>query len=160
MGLDDFLAGMKPEVDDGFEAFKGMYKAVISSLTAGANQRTEEPQYTLELQVAELLEGDRAVGRKLWLRYPKTEAGLSSLNNALFTAGLELDRASGVAGMEASFANVQGKTVYIRAWGWAPEKNRDGTEIPEGERRTFQQGAIVSEKRVKKLVERTESTPF
>ena len=44
--------------------------------------------------------------------------------------------------LEAGLINAIGKEAYVRAWGWTPDTARDGTPIPEAERRTLQQFKI------------------
>lgn len=158
--LDEYLKGLKPEENDAFDVLKGVYACVCNGITRGVNKNSGADQFSAEYQIAEVLDGNGNAGRKLWSRYSLDQKGLKKLVDDLFTAGVEFSRDS-VEGLEASLDMAKGKTFYIRAWGWTPEKNQDGTEIPEAERRTIQQFVVMSEKRATKAAKKKgEGVPF
>lgn len=148
--LDEFLKGLKPEENDAFEALKGVYACVCNGITKGENKFTQAPQFSAEFEVADVLDGNGQVGRKLWRRYNLDEKGIKDLVDDLFTAGVEFSKDS-VEALEASLDMAKGKTFYLRAWGWTPEKTKDGQDIPESDRKTMQQFSVMSEKRATKL---------
>ena len=150
MGFGDVLKDYQPtenEDDSGFKPFKGTYKSIVSRLALDVHEQYGE-RYELELTVTETLDGDEAVGRKLWRRYAKEDEAAKKLLNDLFTAGIEVPRAT-----EEEFNNnldkALDKEVTIRTWAWTPDKTVSGEPIAEDERVPRQQFKIVSGKKVK-----------
>lgn len=122
---------LEANTDGEFKPLKGTYKNIVHSLRPEIDQKNGNAKYYfLELKPSEVIEGD-AFGERFTFkkRYyvdgDKAAENLKEMLNALFTAGIELDMSSDAA-MEADFANVIGKPVYTRAWGWLPE----GAEQP------------------------------
>ena len=159
MGLDDFLKGLKPQSNDEFEVLTGHYQTVLVGLDPEVNQFNQQEQWSLALQVTQVLDGNGAPGRWLRKRYAKTEKGMRALVNDLFTAGLRVNMNS-TSEMEASFEPLLQSVMNVRAWGWTPEADFNGNPLPEAERVTRQQFAFVSEKRVKKLLEKAKEISF
>ena len=169
MGLNEFLGALKPELNDGFEVLEGVYRCVVKNEEKAETGFTSgffkngDPYERLQMtvDVTDVLSGNGNPGRRLWMRYNLDEKGLTKLVNDLFTANLleGINRTS-VEGLKETLPNVAGKTLYVRAWGWTPEKDRDGTLLPEEQRRTVQQYAVKSEKSLKKVLAQTSATPF
>lgn len=150
MGMDDVLKAYTPveNVDDsGFEILKGTYKTAVSKLLLESNKEYGD-RYQLELIVNEVVEGNGTPGRKFWKRYKADDEGLKKLLNDLFTAGIEVPKAS-VEEFNNSLNVALDKDVTVRAWGWTPEKDVKGEEIPVDERVTRQQFKIVNAKKAK-----------
>ena len=165
---DDFfgeLKDYKPEEtkDEEFKPLKGSYVCRVARLThnIGLSNATNEPFdfYSLNLQVAEVVEGDRGVGRYLTKRYQNTIEGLKKLWNDLFTAGIDFNKESR-ADFDLSLNNALDKEVKIRAWAWTPEKTRSGEVIPEDERTSIQQLRIIKDFKGKSKTASSESIPF
>lgn len=164
MGIEDVLRGYEPienEDTDGFEILKGTYKCVVNRLAIGKTKvEPIRPRYELELLISEVLEGNGAVGRKLWRNYLKEDdEALKRFLNDLFTMGIDIPRKT-IDEFEGSFFAAIDKIVTIRAWGWTPDKKQDGTPIPEGERVTMQQFKIVNAKKVKVKAKKADEVPF
>ena len=167
--LDTYLAGLKPELNDGFEVLEGVYQLVVKNEEKAETGFVEgtfkngDPYARFQItgDVTEVLSGNGVAGRRLWVRYNADEEGLKKLINDLFTAGLleSVDRTS-LQSLKDTMPNLAGKMFYYRAWGWSPEKSRDGKPIPESERKTYQQGVVKSEKSLKKLLAKASASPF
>ena len=149
------LQDYKPETnEDGiFNPITGRYVARIARLThnIGVSTSTNEPYdfYALNLQVKEIIDGDKAVNRYLSKRYNNNPDGLKKLMNDLFTAGLEFDKTSRET-FDLGLSGLVDKLLNIRCWVWTPEKDRAGNIIPEDERNPIQQFVIVKEFKGKK----------
>ena len=169
MGLDEFLKDMKPELNEDFEALKGTYRAVIKNeekaetgfLIGKFPNGEDSRRFQITVDVTDVLTGNGNPGRRLWLRYNEDENGVKKLINDLFTAGLldKVDRTS-VESLKASLSDLAGSVVIVKAWGWTPEKDRAGHPLAEADRKTIQQAQFVTEKSVKKLMEKASATPF
>src|SRR3990167_789145 len=167
--LDSFLSGLKPELTDGFDVLEGTYRCVVKNepkaetgfITGTFPSGDTYERFQLTVDVTDVLKGNGNPGRRLWLRYNKDEAGLQKLLNDLFTGGVieDVDRTS-VESLKETLPNLAGKMLYVRAWAWTPEKNRDGLVIPEDQRVARQQTAIKSERALKKLLAEKSETPF
>lgn len=168
-GLDEFLAGLKPELNDSYEVLTGVYEVVIKDeekAETGFLVRTwedgrESRRFQITADVVTVLKGNGQPGRRLWMRYNEDEAGIQKLANDLHTAGLwnTLDHSS-VEQLKVSLPSLAGKTLYVRAWGWTPEKDRQGNVLPEGERKTLQQASVKSAKSLTKLLAEADKQPF
>lgn len=155
MGLVDTLKAEgwtpTPNQDGTFEVLKGHYRTSCQVLRKEPATETKEARIVCQLYVEEVLEGthvDTTVPlekRRRFFSYYNLDAdGLKKLLNDTFTAGVTLDTTSDEA-LEASFANAIGQPVYVRAWGWTPDKDRQGNLIPESERQARQQFVIKSQ---------------
>lgn len=169
MSLDQFLAGMKPELNDDFEALKGVYRVVIKNeekaetgfLIGKFPNGEESRRFQITCDVTDVLQGNGNAGRRLWLRYNEDEKGVQKLINDLFTAGLlEKVTRDSVDNLKATLPEIAGSVAIVKAWGWTPEKKRDGSPLPESERKTVQQGQFVTEKSVAKQLAKASATPF
>ena len=158
MGLNEYLAGLKPEsVDTGFDNLKGVYKMKVKAITVNeANQYIDVPHYKIDLEVLEVLDGNGSPGRTLRRNYAKAEMPsekasktVKNLVNDLFTAGLSVDSSS-VEALEASFESLRESIVYVKAYGWKPQPDSD----------EIQMWNVKAEKNVKKLIEKASATPF
>lgn len=141
----------KPEEvndDSGFKPIKGAYICRIDRAEhkKGTAKTSGEPYdfYALKLQVTEVIEGDKGLNRFLDRVYRNDNDGIKKLLNDMFTSGIELDRSSEEA-LDASLSTLKDKTVKVRTWIWTPDKNRDGSPIPEEERTGRQQLKIIKE---------------
>lgn len=165
--MEDFFDELKEykaeEVKDSdFKPLKGKYVARIARLThnIGQSQTTGEPYdfYSVNCQVLETIDGDMGNGRYLSKRYQNSPEGLKKLMNDLFTGGIGYDQSSRDA-FDISLSGAVDRTINVRAWSWTPDKNMDGTPIPEEDRISRQQVAITKEfKKDKKTT--SENTPF
>lgn len=140
-----------PNQDGVFEILKGHYRTSLQVLRPEAATEKREKRIAMQLFVEEVLEGthvDLTVPmekrRRFFSQYPYTAEGLKKLLNDLFTAGIVLETTSDEA-LEASFIQAIGKPMYVRAWGWTPAQQRDGTPIPESEREARQQFVIKTQ---------------
>lgn len=169
-GLDDFLKGIQPELnDDGFDPLKGMYRVVIKNeekaetgFIIGKFPNGEESRrFQISCDVADVLAGNGSAGRRVWLRYNEDEKGIKKLVNDLFTAGLleKVDKSS-VDSLKSTLPDIAGSVVYLKAWHWTPEVSRDGKPLAESERRSIQQGQFVTEKVATKAAKKSDENPF
>ncbi len=159
MGVTDSLreAGYVPEVnqDQAFETLIGQYQCYCSVLRPETGKDGRPDTWAAQWLIEKVLEGthvDTDVApdkrRRFFKRYQKDADGLKKMLNDFFTMGVTLDQASDVA-LEASFTEAIGKTAFLRAWGWTPDKTVSGASIPEHERKAFQQFVIKREADVK-----------
>lgn len=161
MSLEDILANYKPtenREDDGFEILKGTYKTTPS--LKQSETKDKRPCYKLELTVNDVLEGNGATGRRFWRTYMKQEdESVKKLMNDLFTAGIILPMTS-VFDFETSFFLVNNFDITVRAWGWTPTTNRDGSPIPKEEQSPMQQFKIVNATKIKVKPKQPSDVPF
>ena len=165
---DDFfgeLAGYQPEEvkDEGeFKPLKGSYVTIVKRLThnIGISTTTNEPYdfYSLNLQVVEVIDGDKGVGRFLSKRYQNTIEGIKSLMNDLFTSNIPFEKDSREA-LDLSLTNALDKQVKIRAWSWSPKETRTGEPIPEEDRVAYQSIKIIKDFK-KGKTKTSENIPF
>lgn len=158
MGLDDFLKGLKPELNDGFEPLIGIYQAVVKNEEKAETgfsvhkwaDGNESRRFQITVDVTEVLQGNGSPGRRLWMRYNEDEDGVKRLVNDLFTAGLldSVDRTS-IDSLKETLPSLAGKLLYVRAWTYT---GKDGT--PK------QSSAVKSEKALKKLLAEKGTSPF
>lgn len=145
----DFLRGFTPQVNEdsqGFPVIEGVCVTKVNYLRPEKDRDGVVNRYRRELEVIEVLSGNGQVGRKLWTTfYQDNEESVKKLVNDCFTSGITLNLASKEA-MEASFEETIGKKVYVRCWGWTPEKKQDGTPIPVDEREAKQQFIVKTDK--------------
>lgn len=143
-------SGFKPEVneDKGFEPVNGKYVCRIDSAgrVQGKSPKTGDDYdfYSVNAQVIEIVDGDKATNRFLRLRYNNTEDGIKKLLNDLFTAGIEAG-ADSQDELDTALPQLTDKTMNIRAWVWRPDKDMQGNPIPEDERRNLQSLRVVKE---------------
>lgn len=157
--LDSFLAGLKPEANDGFDVLTGIYRCVVKQeekAETGFIIKTwadgnESRQFQICADVVDVLQGNGNSGRRFWMRYNEDEKGLKRLINDLFTADLldKVDRTSTEA-LKTTLPQIVGAVIYVRGWGWTKE----------GETEARQSSAIKSEKALKKLLAKSEASPF
>lgn len=143
-GVGDFLRGFKPQInDDGDLPVKGAAMTKVNHLRPAKNKEGVYDRYELELETTEVLDGNVRLGKRFWRRYYKdNEESIKDLVNDMFTSGIDLDTSNGEEAFEASFINAIDKPVCVRAWGWTPEKDRQGNIVPAAERRPIQQFVI------------------
>lgn len=157
MGLDEVLKGYTPqelEDDSGFKVLKGTYRCAIMSIKAEQHAEWGD-RYQVEFMVNETLDGDNGTGRKFWKRFPKTDEGVKDLLDVLFTAGVTVPRNT-IEEFEANLYKAADAEVVLRAWGWTPDKDRQGNLIAEDERVTRQQFKVISPKKVKVKADKKE----
>ena len=169
MRLDEFLAGLKPELNDGFDVLEGIYRCVIKNeekaetgyVTGTFKNGDPYARFQMTIDIVDVLSGNGNPGRRFWIRYQEDEDGLKKLVNDLFTAGLleKVDKSS-VESLKATIPTLAGQTLYYRAWAWTPEKDRQGNLIPENQREARQQGSVKSEKALKKVLAKVQESPF
>lgn len=149
--------------DSYFKPLKGSYICIVKKLThnIGVSQATSNPYdfYSLQLQVTEVVDGDKGVGRYLNKRYQNTNEKLKALMNDLFTAGITFDKGSREE-FDLSLTNAIDKQVRVRAWTWTPEKKMDGTPIDEEDRTPSQQMKIVKDFSKKGKATTSDNVPF
>src|SRR3990167_11445927 len=79
--LDLFLAGLKPELNDGFEVLTGVYQVVIKNeekaetgfLIRKWEDGNESRRFQITVDVTDVLKGNGNPGRRLWMRYNEDE---------------------------------------------------------------------------------------
>ena len=157
--LDTFLAGLKPELNDGFDVLTGIYAVVIKNeekAETGFMVRTwqdgnESRRFQITVDVTDVLKGNGNPGRRLWMRYNEDEKGIQRLVNDLFTAGIldKVDRTS-IESLKTTLPNLAGQAMYVRAWGWKRE----------GDDQEKQSVSVKSEKALKKLLEEKAEVKF
>ena len=157
--LDLFLAGLKPELNDGFDVLTGVYRVVIKNEEKAETGFLEQTwkdgnvsrRFQITADVTDVLKGNGNPGRRLWMRYNEDEQGIKRLVNDLFTAGLldKVDRTS-IESLKTTIASLAGQTMYVRGWGW--KREGDDTER--------QSVAVKSEKALKKLLAEKAESPF
>jgi len=159
-------AGFKPEVveDGGFEAITGKYICRIDRagrMTGISDKTSNEYDFrTINLQVAEIIDGDKATNRFLKLVYNPDTEGTKRLMNDLFTAGIEITAKSD-AELDEFLPTLTDKTMNIRAWVWTPDKDREGNPIAEESRVARQMLKVVKEFKSKgKPKGKDNSVPF
>lgn len=167
--LDQFLSGMKPELNETIEPLKGVYRVVIKNeekaetgfIISKFPNGDESRRFQITCDVTDVLQGNGNAGRRLWLRYNEDEKGVQKLINDLFTAGLlEKVTRDTVDSLKATLPEIAGVTGIVKAWFWLPEKDRAGNPVAEADRKAIQQGQFVTEKSVAKLLAKTSATPF
>jgi hypothetical protein len=148
--LKDLLAnGYMPEInkEDDFRPINGKYICRLDTAgrVKGESKKDGSPYdfYSVSVQVVEVVEGDKATNRFLKLRYNADTEGMKKLLNDLFTAGITADTSSQEA-FDAALSGLKDNTLNIRAWVWSPEKDRDGNQIAEENRKEYQQLRVVN----------------
>lgn len=161
MSFEDVLKAYQPvenEDEGGFEVLKGTYKCTVTKLGLGET-RDKRARYELELTVNEVKEGNGSPGRKLWRNYMKDDdKKVENLLNDLFTADIAIPKTS-VAEFESSLMLAIDAEVTVKAWGWAPEKDMKGADIPPEDRKAQQMFKIVNPSKTKKST-KAASLPF
>ena len=145
------LKDYKPEEikDEGdFKPLKGSYIVRVAKLThnIGVSTRDNSPYdfYSLNMQITEVVNGDKGVNRYLNKRYQNTNEKLKALMNDLFTAGIPFETGDRQT-FDLSLTNAIDKQMRVRAWAWTPDKKFDGTPIAEEDRVAIQQLKIVKD---------------
>lgn len=158
------LKDYKPEEvkdEGGFVPFKGSYVCRVTRLThnVGISTKDNNPYdfYSLNLQVIEVIDGDKALNRYLTKRYQNTNEGIKKLMNDLFTSGVEFEKGSR-EDFDLSLTNAIDKQMQVRTWIWTPDKDMSGNPIPEDERIAKQQFKIVKDFSGKKV--KSSEIPF
>jgi hypothetical protein len=159
--------GYKPETveDSGrFEPITGKYICRIDKAgrITGQSEKTgnEYDFRVINLQVAEIIDGDKATNRFLKMTYSTDAKGMKRLLNDLFTAGIEVTAQSD-AELDAFLETLVDKTMNIRPWVWTPSEDRDGNPIPEEARKAYQQLRVIKEfKQSNKSASKSENVPF
>lgn len=149
-------AGFKPEVstEGEWQPYNGTYRCTIKALRVERDEKNACDFVQAEYDIEETLEGDPkrdskypAFRKRYYMDFENpTDAHLENvkkLSNAVFTAtGLELDYTDKQSFI-ASAAACIGLDIYIRAWGWKPEKDVKGNAIAEENQKTIQQFSVV-----------------
>ena len=160
-------AGFTPEIVEDtsdFTPITGKYICRIDSAgrVTGKSERTGNDYdfRSLNLQVVEIIEGDKATNRFLKINYNNDAEGIKKLLNDLFTADVKLGVSSDTE-LDEALPLIKDKTVNVRCWVWAPDKTREGNPIPEDQRKSYQQVRIVKEFKGKKKADTIKSdAPF
>ncbi len=143
-------AGFEPEVnkEDGFKPLTGKFVVRIDTAgrIKGVSKKSNEPYdfYSVNTQVVEVIEGDKAVNRFIKLTYNPDEEGTKKLLNDLFTSGIKVE-ATNESELEEFLGTLKDRTMNIRAWVWTPDKDKAGNTIAEEDRKGFQQLKVVKE---------------
>ncbi len=135
--------------DEGdFKPLKGSYICRVTKLThnTGTSETTGNSFdfYALNMQITEVIDGDKGIGRFLNKRYQNNNEALKKLMNDLFTAGISFETDSREA-FDLSLTNAIDKQIRVRAWSWSPDKTLTGMSIPEDERIPLQMMKIVKD---------------
>ena len=174
MSLEDKLKakGFKPEAsDDGeWKPYIGTYKCSFKTLRVERDEKNACDFIQLELDIVEHIAGDAkrdskfpAFKKRYYIDFDNPTddhvENFEKLSKVVFTGtGLELS-STNKQSFIASAGQVIGKTVYIRAYGWTPEKDMSGNEIPEDKRKTNQMWTAQKEAVAEKK-RSAESMPF
>lgn len=106
--------------DVSFEPFTGKYIARIMECgrKMGISQRSGEPYdfISLKLEVVEVKEGDKAIGRRLDKIYNMDDTGVKKLMDDLFTAGITDCNASTTEEFMIFLGTLTDKLVNVSAW--------------------------------------------
>lgn len=158
--------GYQPEEtdDNNFEPITGKYVCRIDGISRinGVSEKTGNKYdfRSMNLQVVEVIDGDKATNRFLKINYTSNAKGMKKLLNDMFTAGIEVNAQSDEE-LDEFLLTLKDKTVNVRCWVWTPENDREGNPIPEENRRSLQQIRIVKELKSKKSGSSTGSNvPF
>jgi len=133
-----FLSEYQPKKQEdssgGFAPVKGAYVCRIDSIKhmegIGAASGNPYDFYSLKVQVMDKVEGDNATNRYLDTCYNADEKGMGKLCDALFTAGLEVNK-NDQALFDESLAELADKEINIRAWVRPKMKKVDGEWVPK-----------------------------
>lgn len=154
--------------DNSFKPLKGAYVCRIDRLehktgTAKASGNAYD-FYSLKMQVTETVEGDKGDNRFLDKMYKNDDDGIQKIITDMFTSKIEGLDVSSVEAFDGSLGNVKDKSIKVRTWVWVPEKNQDGSVIPEDQRVGRQQLKVVNEfqlgKSGKKSEKKSNEVPF
>lgn len=156
-------SGFEPEIqedDSDFKPVKGKYVCRIDSAgrMTGTSKKDGKPYdfRTIKIQVAEIIDGDKATNRFLQLNYTADIDGMKRLLNDLFTAGIDVKVESEIE-LDELLLTLKDKTMNVRAWVWKDRKNRDtGEPMPN-----LQMVKVVKEFKGKKKPDNIKSdVPF
>ncbi len=153
-------AGYQPEIieDSSFEAFKGHYICVVdeASRITGTAKNTGNPYdfISVKMKVAEVVDGDNAVNRRIDRNYNWDEAGLKKLLNDLHTAAIECTATSDEE-IVAFLPMLKDKVVKVSAWASKEWTTKEGKVIPGGK-----QASRIVNKFKSKSDKSTEAVPF
>ena len=157
-------AGFKPEVstEGEWQPYKGVYLCKIVTLRPEFDEKNSAHFVQVEYDISEVLTGDMkreskypAFRKRYYLDWDNPEdshlENVKSLSNDIFTAtGKEMDWTD-KAQFSASAESLIGQDVYLRAWGWTPDKDIKGNPLADDQKRTIQQFKVmkkeVAEKR-------------
>lgn len=154
--MDDILkglmeAGFSPienEDSSGFEPITGKFICRIdhAGRKEGTSKKNGQPYAfrVIKLQVASIIDGDKATNRFLDMTYNIDVEGTKRLLNDLFTAGINV-KAGSDAELDGILEGLKDKTMNVRCWVWTPDTTKDGQPIPESERKGRQQIKIVKD---------------
>ena len=143
----DLLAnGYQPkENEDGFEPVNGKYVCRIDTLgrVGGVSERTGNAYdfYSGNIQVVEVIDGDKAMNRYFKLNYNNDEDGIKKLLDDLFTAGITLS-AKSQEEMDVELPGLKDKIMNVRAWA-RPKMRKEGDEWVEVEPKEMKQHVRV-----------------
>ena len=160
MGIKEALeaSGFRPEAstDGEWQPYNGTYRCSIKTLRPEFDEKNKAHFVQAEYDIEEVLAGDMkrdskfpAFKQRFYIDWENpTEDHLENaknLSNQVFTAsGKELDWTDKPLFVETAKPLI-GHTVYLRAWGWTPEKDSNGNPLPEDQKRTIQQFRVVKQ---------------
>ena len=144
-------AGFNPTIIEdggGFEPVTGKYVCRIDSAgrKTGEGKQSGKPYdfRSIKLQVAEIIDGDKATNRFFDRAYNVDEEGTKKLINELFTSGISL-KATTDEELDNELPTLVDKTMNIRAWVRAKQV-KVGDEWVEAEpKEMVQQIKVVKE---------------
>jgi len=160
--------GFAPEetTENEFEPITGKYVCRIDSvshLQGKAKSTGSDYDFrAMNLQVVEVIEGDKATNRFIKISYSSDTKGIKKLLNDLFTAGINVTAGSD-AELDEFLMSLKDKTLNVRCWVWSPENDRNGNPIPSEARKSYQQTRVVKDAKAKKSESSTANkadTPF
>ena len=136
-------AGYEPkENTNEFAPVKGSYICRIDSAgrLQGNSKASGEPYdfRTINMQVAEVVGGDKATNRYLKLMYNPDERGVTRLMDDLFTAQIDTKAVNSDTELDSFLETLKDKTMCISAWK-APKMRKEGEEWVEVEPKEYVQ---------------------
>lgn len=165
-------AGFKPEASTEGEwtPYNGTYRCSWKTLRVEHDEKNQSNFVQAEWEIEEVLTGDMkreskypAFRKRFYLDFDDpTEDQVNNakdLANMVFTAtGLELDYTD-QQHFIAVAEKVIGQDVYIRSWGWTPDKDVKGNILSEDQKKTIQQFRVMK-KAVAEKKRSTQSVAF
>lgn len=161
--------GYEPEIqeDSSFEPFNGKYVARISECgrKKGISQKNNSPYdfISLKLEIVEVVQGDKAVGRRLDKIYSMDNVGVKKFMNDLYTAKIDNCNSSTDEEFEQFLPTLVDKLVNVSAWARPKQtKGADGNwteSVPKEMKQWFK---IVATLKLKSGIDTTKSNsvPF
>jgi len=150
--LSDYQPQKQEDASGEFKPIKGAYVCRIESIKhmQGTSERTGNDYdfYSLKVQVIDKVEGETAPNRYLDTIFNNDDKGLGQLCDALFTAGLEVDKNSQEL-FDESLAELKDKPINIRAWVRPKMKKEGDNWVPKVPEELVQKIKVVDKFEIK-----------